>query len=333
LARRHHPALPRPVVHVPPDVAGLRNPATIARTSIVEPRLLSSISARVALAALELGVVAAGVVSRVAVAEPLCRLAGSAWYVAAPSSRRAVRDNLRRILAREPRSSEVRAVFQSGALNYWDTFALAHLDRDELIRLVTIHGLEHLDAALTRGRGVILAGAHLGSLALVGMVLPARGYRMLALVEPIKPPEVFDFFVRRRAAFGARLLPATPSSLRELLTALRNNELIGLVSDRDVTGTGLEIEFFGAPTRFADGAAALAVRTGAPILPAVAIRRPDGTFEGWIEPPVQVAEASDSKLAIRALTQAVALRLEYYVANYPEQWTVFQTRWPAARPG
>jgi lauroyl/myristoyl acyltransferase len=244
-----------------------------------------------------------------------------------------VRGNLRQVLGREPRAAEVRAVFQYGALNYWDTFALAHLRRDELIRLVTIHGFEHLDAALAQGRGVILAGAHLGSLALVGMVLPARGYSMLALVEPIKPPELFDFFVQRRAAFGARLLPATSSSLRELLGALRRNELIGLVSDRDVTGTGLEIDFFGAPTRFADGAAALAVRTGAPILPAVAIRRPNGTFEGWIEPPVQVADAPDSKLAIRALTQAVALRLEYYVANHPEQWTVFQTRWPAARPG
>jgi KDO2-lipid IV(A) lauroyltransferase len=151
----------------------------------------------------------------------------------------------------------------------------------------------------------------------------------VALVEPIEPPEVFDFFTRQRAAFGGRLLPATPSSLRELLASLRRNELVGLVTDRDVTGTGLEIDFFGAPTRFADGAAALSIRTGAPILPAVAVRRAGGKFEGWIEPPLPMPATSDTKVAVRDLTQAVAHRLEYYVANHPEQWTVFQTRWPA----
>jgi lauroyl/myristoyl acyltransferase len=271
-------------------------------------------------------------VPRVGVAEPLCRLAGSVWYVLDSPARAAVADNLQHVLGREPSAAQVRAVFQSGVLNYWDTFALAHLERDELIRLVTIHGLEHLDAARAAGRGVILAGAHLGSLALVGMVLPARGYPMVALVEPIQPREVYEFFLRRRQAFGARLLPATSSALRELLTALRRNELVGLVSDRDVTGRGLEIDFFGRPTRFADGAAALAVRTGAPILPAVAVRRAGGRFEGWLEPPIPVPAMGDAREQIRAVTRAVAQRLEYYVASYPEQWTVFQTRWPAVRP-
>jgi lauroyl/myristoyl acyltransferase len=260
-------------------------------------------------------------------------LGGTIWYATAPAARRAVRDNLRYVLGREPTGAEIRNVFQNGALNYWDTFALGHLGRDELIRLVKLHGLDHLDAALAEGRGAILAGAHLGSLALVGMVLPARGYSLLALVEPVEPRELFDFLVRQRQAFGGRLLPPTTSALRELLVALRRNEVVGLVSDRDVTGTGLEIEFFGRPTRFADGAAALSVRTGAPILPAVAIRREHGMFEGWIEPPLPMPATEDTREAVRALTRSVAQRLEYYVANYPEQWTVFQTRWPAPRPG
>jgi lauroyl/myristoyl acyltransferase len=129
------------------------------------------------------------------------------------------------------------------------------------------------------------------------------------------------------------LLPTTPSSLRELLTALRRNEVVGLVADRDVTGTGPLIKFFDAPTRFADGPAALSMRTGAPILPAVAIRRADGGFDGWIESPLSRPNSGDTRRDVLSLTRAVALRLEYHIANHPEQWTVFQARWPAAGAG
>jgi phosphatidylinositol dimannoside acyltransferase len=121
--------------------------------------------------------------------------------------------------------------------------------------------------------------------------------------------------------------------VRELLSALRRNELLGLVTDRDINGTGPRIEFFGAPTTFPDGAAALAVRTGAPILAAVARLRPDGGFDGLIEPALDVPTTGDAKQDVLALTRAVAARLEYHIASHPQQWTVFQKRWPDAQSG
>jgi KDO2-lipid IV(A) lauroyltransferase len=260
-------------------------------------------------------------------------VAGLAWYLGAPAARAAVRDNLRHVLGREPSRRQVRAVFWHGALNYWDTLVLPRLSDDELLRMVRIRGLEHLDDALAAGKGVILVGAHLGSVALAGQVIPARGYKTVIVIEAIKPQEVFDFFAHQRSAHGGRMITAGPAAVRVLLTALRNNEVIGLVTDRDVTGNGPIIDFFGAPTRFADGAAALAVRTGAPILPSGAVRAGNGTFEAWVEPPLALPRGDSTRENVLELTRAVASRLEYHIASHPEQWTVFQKRWPPVRPG
>jgi KDO2-lipid IV(A) lauroyltransferase len=260
--------------------------------------------------------------------EPISRLAGAVWYASKPTERAAVRDNLRHILGREPSRREVATVFHHGALNYWDTFALPRFSHRQMLDLVDLHGFELIDQALEQGRGVICAGPHLGSVAFAGQVLPALGYPVVGLVEPFQPAEVFEFFTRQRRALGARLFPSSTMGLRELLLALRRNEVVGLVTDRDVTGTGPLIPFFNALTRFPDGAAALSLRTGAPILIAITIRKRDGRFDAWMEPLPPPEPTGDSKRDVLELTRAIAGRLEYYVANHPEQWTVFQRRWP-----
>src|SRR6185437_520215 len=105
-----------------------------------------------------------------------------------------------------------------------------------VVRLVTIHGLDNLEAALSGGKGAILVGAHLSSVGLAAQALPARGYPLVGLLEPTNPPEVFEFFARQRRAHGARLLALSASALRELLLTLRRGGLVALVTDRDVTG-------------------------------------------------------------------------------------------------
>jgi KDO2-lipid IV(A) lauroyltransferase len=129
------------------------------------------------------------------------------------------------------------------------------------------------------------------------------------------------------------MLPIGTSALKELFLALRRNEVVGLVTDRDVIGTGPIIEFFGLPAQFPDGVAALAVRTGAPILIAIASRRPDGRFDALFEPLPPVELTGDPKADVLRLTQGIARRLEYHIGIHPEQWTVFQRRWPEVRPG
>jgi lauroyl/myristoyl acyltransferase len=297
------------------------------------PRHNPSVTTRIQLALLTLASAAVGVIPRHSVGEPLCRLGGSLWYASAPMARAAVHDNLRQILGRAPNWREVMVVFHHGAFNYWDTLLTPHLTQARFRALMIVHGAEHISAARAAGRGVVCATAHLGSVAFVGQIVPALGHPMVSLVEPIDPPEVLEFFTRHREGLGARMLPIGKSALRELFLALRRNEVVGLVADRDVSGAGPTIQFFDAPTQFPEGVAALAVRTGAPILIAIAARRSDGRFDALFEPLPPVTLTGDPKVDVLELTQAIARRLEYHIAIHPEQWTVFQKRWPEAQPG
>lgn len=307
------------MVHVSPDVAGKRR--------------VSHLNVRLVLAALETASAITRVVPRYPAGEIISRIAGCVWCVFAKCARAAVRDNLRHVLGREPSRLEILRVFQHGALNYWDTFALPHATHQQLLELVDVHGFEHIDAARAEGRGVICAGPHLGSVAFVSQVLPALGYPVVGLVEPLDPPQVFEFFARQRQALGTRLLPAGAAAVRQLVLALRRNEVVGLVTDRDLTGNGPIIPFFGEPTHFPEGAAVISLRTGAPILIAVAVRKANGRFDAWMEPLPPVERTGDLKQDALRVTQAVAERLEYYVAKHPEQWTVFQRRWGQASSG
>src|SRR5439155_25834522 len=106
---------------------------------------------------------------------------------------------------------------------------------------------------------------------------------------------------RRRQSHGARLLPAGSAALRELLLALRRNELLGLVTDRDITGSGPSVQFFDALTSFPDGPAALSVRTGAPLLIGVCTRKPHGRFDAWIEPLPPVPMTGDTRQDVLAI--------------------------------
>lgn len=288
---------------------------------------MAHLRARALLAALRAAVGLAGVVPRRS-AEPLCRLAGGAWYAAAPRTRQAVQANLRQVLGSPPPAELVRSVFQHGALAYWDTFVVPHLRLEEARALMDVDGLQHLDAALAAGKGAILVGAHLGSVSLTSSLIAANGYTVTAVMEPLEPPAVRDLFAGLRRGFGTRVFPAGPRAARELLAALHRNEVLGLIADRDLTGMGPLVEFFGAPTRFPDGPAALSLRTGAPILVGVAPRLPDGRFQGVIEPALEVQRTGDTRQDVLALTQAFARRLEYHIGAHPDQWTVFQQRWP-----
>ena len=124
------------------------------------------------------------------------------------------------------------------------------------------------------------------------------------------------------------MLPLGPDTLKELLAVLRRNEVAGLVMDRDVAGTGVDVPFFGSEASLPGGAALLALRTGAPILPAVAYRTPDGRFRGEIQPPVAIEKGATQAASIRLTTGRIAERFEQIIAAHPEQWTVYQPVWP-----
>lgn len=255
---------------------------------------------------------------------------GDLAYATSKASRENVLDNLRHVLglqAEPARMAQVaRQIFRNQARNYYDLFRVAALSAEQIDRLVTIHGLQHIDEALSTGKGLIVVSAHFGNLDVTAQAFALRQYPITVIAEHLKPEKLYQYVVSLRASKGIKIIPAD-SFLRPLFKALRDNEIIGLAADRNLTGTGTVIEFFGAPALLPDGHVHLALRTGAKLAPAFSICKRDNTFEVFVEPPLPLENTGDPEKDIRAGMVKLVAVLEKYIGRYPEQWVMFQPVW------
>jgi KDO2-lipid IV(A) lauroyltransferase len=190
-------------------------------------------------------------------------------------------------------------------------------------------GDEHLRAAFALGRGIVMALPHVGSWEWGGYWLALEGMPMTAIVERLEPPQLFDWFVGQRAAMGLTAIPLGEGSSRALLRALKDGEIAGLVSDRDLVGNGVEVEFFGERTTLPGGAATLALRTGAPLLPVVVYSGPGNWHTGVVHAPVDTSRRGTLREDVARVTQDLAKIFEEDIRRRPEQWHLYQPNWPS----
>jgi len=255
---------------------------------------------------------------------------GSLSYQNGTTARENVHDNLRHVLgpqADPARIAEVACqIFRNQARNYYDLFRVASLSADQIRSLVTVHGLEHIDQALSAGKGVIMVSAHLGNADVVLQRFALQGFPITGVAEHLQPEELYQYVASLRASKGVKVIPSD-SFLRPLFRALRNNEILALAADRIETENGTVIEFFGAPALLPDWHVQLALRTGAKLLLAFSVRRPDNTFEAVTEPPLDLENTGDRARDIRAGMAKLVAVLEKYIGRSPEQWVMFQPIW------
>jgi KDO2-lipid IV(A) lauroyltransferase len=193
-----------------------------------------------------------------------------------------------------------------------------------------VHDTGHIRAAfeyLAAGRGVVFALPHMGNYDLAGAWVIAKGAGSVTTVaERVKPESVYSRFVAFREGLGVEVLPAsggTSSAFGVLAQRLRAGKLVCLVCDRDVTGTGMEVEFFGEKARMMGGPAALAVQTGAALMPVIL------WFEGdhWgvhVHEEIPVPAEGDSKQKTTAMMQQVARLFEAGIRAHPQDWHMLQ---------
>ena len=190
-------------------------------------------------------------------------------------------------------------------------------------------GIEHLRAAMARGQGAIVALPHVGSWEWGGYLLALEGMPMTAVVERLEPARLFDWFVAQRARMGLTAVALGGGSSAALIRALKGNHLAGLVSDRDMVGNGVEVEFFGEKTTLPGGAATLALRTGAPLIPVVVYSGPGTWHTGVVHPPMDTTRRGTLREDIARLTQELASIFETDIRCRPEQWHLYQPNWPS----
>jgi KDO2-lipid IV(A) lauroyltransferase len=216
-------------------------------------------------------------------------------------------------------------------VRYWiESLRLPSLSARTVESGFTLDGFHHISDAIDRGTGAMLALPHLGGWEWAGRWLVDTGYRVTVIVERIDPPELFDWFVAWRRDLGMNVVPLGPDAGRAALAALRANEVVCLLCDRDIQGGGVEVEFFGERTTLPGGPATLAMRTGAPIVPVgVYFTGRVNGHHAVVRPPVACERQGKLRDDVARVTQALAGELELLIRQAPEQWHLFQPNWPS----
>ena len=253
----------------------------------------------------------------------------------ATERRAQVERNLRRV---DPTLSGARLrhlvdeTFVSYARYYEESFRLPGTSAHELDAGFIPDGWERLDAALAQGNGAIMAMPHLGGWEWSGFwVTQVKGAPVTAVVERLEPAALFDWFVELRRSFGFEIVALGPEAGAATARALKSNHTLALLCDRDLNGTGPEVEFFGEHTTLPGGPATLALRTGAPILPtAIYFDGPD-TRRSVVLPALDTTRHGKLRDDVQRVTQDLAHALEDLIRRAPEQWHLLQPNWPSDR--
>lgn len=228
------------------------------------------------------------------------------------------------VLVGTAREQAIRDAFASYARYWMESLRLPSMNPADVDAAFTIEGLEHIRDALDAGNGAILALPHVGGWEVGGSWFVRQGFPLTVVVEALKPPELFQWFVDLRQSQGFRVIPLNRAAGMSVVRALRANQIVALVSDRDIAGGGVEVEFFGERTTLPAGPATLASRLGVPLLPTAVYFRGAG-HHAVVRSPVSLEGG------VAAITQALASEMEDLIRAAPEQWHLFQPNWPSDR--
>ena len=238
--------------------------------------------------------------------------------------------NLRRVVGPEPSGRELRALSRAGMhsyARYWfEVFRLPVISGERLIAEMHCEDQDRLFSALDSGRGAVLALPHMGNWDQAGAWIIACGVpKFTTVAERLKPESLAQRFFAFREGLGFEVLPATGGVQRFGILAqrLRAGGLVCLPADRDITGGGIEVDFFGEKAHMMGGPAALAVQTGAALMPVTL------WFEGpeWgarIHEEIPVPGGGTRREKVAAMTQQVARAFETGIAKHPEDWHMLQ---------
>ncbi|MFG2513745.1 phosphatidylinositol mannoside acyltransferase [Streptomyces sp. NPDC048584] len=229
-------------------------------------------------------------------------------------------------------------------LRYWmESFRLPAWSAERVAGGFEAKDLHHLTDGMAAGKGVILALPHLANWDLAGAWVTTKlGIPFTTVAERLKPETLYDRFVAYREGLGMEVLPHSGgSTFGTLARRLRDGGLVCLVADRDLSASGVEVDFFGETARMPAGPALLAQQTGARLLPVTLWYDDSTVMRGRVHPPVGVPESGTRPEKTSVMTQALADAFATGIAEHPEDWHMLQRLWlkdldpardPAAAP-
>ncbi|MEV0148989.1 MULTISPECIES: phosphatidylinositol mannoside acyltransferase [unclassified Nonomuraea] len=241
--------------------------------------------------------------------------------------------NLARVTGLAAGSPELRELSRAGMRSYFryfeEIFRLPSMPVEEVVRRTHVTGGEHIFDTVAAGRGVVLALPHMGNWDQAGAWLVGVGHPFATVAERLRPESLFRRYVAFREGLGMEVLPLTGGdghNFATLAIRVRRGGIVCLPAERDLTRSGVEVEFFGAHTKMPAGPPLLSVQTGAALLPAtVYFHGDDWGIDIHEEIPVPAEGTRQEKVA--AMAQSLAHVFEKGITAHPEDWHMLQRLW------
>ena len=264
---------------------------------------------------------------------------------ARPQRFEGLRANLRQVMP-DANPAAVERVLRRNVGNVarcWvDVMEMPYRQRQVMQRLDIIDGLPHFTAASERGRGVVVVSLHFGNWETGLAAWNGIGGDLALLAEQVQPIELFERIADARRSLGVRVIPLDAAAMRsgdpaaarrvgantmrEVLKQLRSGNVIAIAMDRDITGTGVELPFFGRPAPIPLGTVDVAIRAGAAIVP-ITLKRSRQRVHCWVHPEVKYDAQAPRDAEVRRVAEEVLRLFEITIREHPDMWHVLEPIW------
>jgi KDO2-lipid IV(A) lauroyltransferase len=211
-------------------------------------------------------------------------------------------------------------------MRYWcDTFRFPDWSPERVRETVSVRNEHLLLDAISAKTGVIVTLPHAGNWDHAGAYFCGKGINLVTVAEHLKPEKLFLKFLSYRQAMGMEVLPLDGRVLGTLEQRLRQGALVALVADRDLSRSGIAVNFFGAPSRMPPGPAILALKTDAPLITAFVSYTDSGIHIDFNE--VSIPSSGSDEEKISQIVQSMAQQFQDGISAHPEDWHMLQRIW------
>jgi KDO2-lipid IV(A) lauroyltransferase len=239
-----------------------------------------------------------------------------------------LRSNLMRV-SPELDQSGLEELVRRGVLSYmryWmETFRSPDWSKERILSTVTVSNEHLLMDPINNRTGVVVSLPHAGNWDHAGSYFCSRGARLVTVAEVLKPRALFEKFLAYRQAIGMEVLPLDSRAFPTLIQRARDGKLVALVADRDLSSSGIDVNFFGGVARMPAGPAIVAIRTGIPLVTAFVSYTDSGIHVDLRE--VAIPEGFDEAARVKASVQLCADNFADGIKAHPDDWHMMQRIW------
>ncbi len=231
------------------------------------------------------------------------------------------------------KSEILRRSFENLGKSLIEVLKFRQISSSNIDQFVTLEGEENLKKAFSKQKGIVFVTAHFGNWELMGITLAIKGYRTHVIAAPLYDSRLDRIMNRFRLIHGVETITrGGEKGARKILSALKNNQILGLLIDQDIDAEGVFVDFFNRQAFTPSGAATLALKSGAAVILGFIHRELDNRHRIIFSGPVELIRRGELAQDIQDNTALFTKAIEENIRKHPDQWVWMHNRWQTRDP-